>query len=68
MEQKNYTHVKFFEFKTAIDLLPPFSIMTRAQFVYFLQIALCSTDSPSSSTALGSAPASSSSCYYLACM
>lgn len=35
--------------------------MTRAQSVYFFAIALCSTDSPSSSTAFGSAPAKSNS-------
>ncbi|KAF7836202.1 E3 ubiquitin-protein ligase KEG [Senna tora] len=40
-----------------IDLLPPFSNITRAQSVYFLATALCITVSPSSSTALGSAPA-----------
>jgi len=46
-----------------IDLQPPFSSITSAQSVYFLEIALCRTDSPSSSTALGSAPANSNSCY-----
>ena len=57
-----YTHVRVLEFRTAIDSQPPFSKRTRAQSVYFLAIALCSTDSPSSSTAFGSAPANSSSC------
>lgn len=59
-----YTYVKFFEFKIAIDLQPPFSNITRAQSVYFLATALCSTVSPSSSTALGSAPANSNSCNF----
>ena len=48
----------------AIDLLPPFSSMTRAHSMDFLATALCRTDSPSSSTALGSAPANSNSCYF----
>lgn len=59
--EKRYTHVKSFEFRIAIDLQPPFSRITRAQSVYFLATALWSTDSPSSSTALGSAPANSNS-------
>jgi len=47
----SYTYIIFFEFKMAIDLLPPFSSMTRAQSMEFLANALCRTDSPSSSTA-----------------
>ena len=48
----------------AIDPFPPFSSLTRAQSADFLATALCRIDSPSSSTALGSAPANSNSCYF----
>jgi len=39
--------------------------MTIAQSVYLLATAICRTDSPSPSTALGSAPAISSSCIHI---
>lgn len=56
------SHVKFFEFRKLIDLHPLFSNMTIAHSVCLLAMAICSTDSPSSSTALASAPAKSNSC------
>lgn len=56
------SYVNPFEFRAPIDLQPPFSSITIAQSVNFLEMAICSTVSPSSSTAFGSAPANSNSC------
>lgn len=56
------TYVLCSGFLIPIERLPPFSNMTIAQSVYLLAIDLWSKDSPSSSIALGSAPASSNSC------
>lgn len=56
------SYVKSFEFRKPIDLQPPFSSITIAQSVNFLAMAICSAVSPSSATALGSAPANSNSC------
>ena len=62
LDFQHFSYVRFFELRRPIDLQPPFSNMTIAQSVYLLATARCKTDSPSSSTALGSAPANSNSC------
>lgn len=66
-EEWAQTYVNLLEFRMPIDLQPPFSSMTIAHSVYFFETALWSTDSPSSSTAFGSAPANNSSCHCSGC-